>query len=89
MVKLACHARLNPHPLSRSLPEAKNSCQPVTIKNRDKIHEKVGFLGHHKKIYANDQNTKFGDKIALFWTFKLLRKVGTQSRKIGTVGNLA
>ena len=33
--------------------------------------------------------TKFGDKIALFWTFELLRKIGTQSRKIGTVGNLA
>ena len=33
--------------------------------------------------------TKFWDKIALFWIFKLLRKIGTQSRKIGTVGNLA
>ena len=47
---LACHARLNPHTLSRSLPEAKNSCQPVTIKNRDKIHEKVGFLVKNRDI---------------------------------------
>ena len=35
------------------------------------------------------KNTKFGDKIALFWTFKLIEKIGTKSRKIGTVGNLA
>ena len=32
--------------------------------------------------------TKFGDKIALFWTLKLLRTIGTQSRKTGTVVNL-
>ena len=32
--------------------------------------------------------TKFGDKIALFLDIKLLRKIETKSRKIGTVGNL-
>ena len=24
--------------------DPEHSCQPVTIKNRDKLHEKVGFL---------------------------------------------
>ena len=33
--------------------------------------------------------TKFGDNVALFWTFKLLRKIETQPRKIGPVVNLA
>ena len=32
--------------------------------------------------------TKFGDKKALFWDIKLLRLIGTKSRKIETVGNV-
>ena len=69
-------------------------------KNRDKIHEIVGFLVKNRDILKMGQHfkakilklvkiTKFGYKIALFWTFKLFRKMRTKSRKIGTVGNLA
>ena len=58
-----------------------SSCQPVTIKNRDKIHEKVGFMVKNRDIVKklklrdkNGQNYQIWGQNSTVWTFKLLRK---------------